>query len=217
MSQETFDRAVLALSEKRPEEARKILLELRQSGVNSADLESNLATASIQSGESGWALYHARQALHLNRWNLDRWSELRKIQSRVEQDGASSLSPATSTWQLASTAVRGEEAVFLGLNFGLVLGFLWISKKLRPALAMALGFPALLFLLYGGYVSAGLNVGIVPKAGPLRPSPLESASPSADLRAGSEFEILRSSGDFIEVQNSRFKGWVREDQIVKLP
>jgi len=217
MSQALFDQAVKALGENRFSEARKILIELRQTGVTSADLESNLALALLKTGDPGWAVYHAERALGLDRWNLDRWKELEKINSAVFELGATSLSPVDSWIHSSSRLLKSTESAFIGLNLGLALAFLAINKRITKIRLLVLGSPTLLALGYAAFLATGFQVAVTPKESALRRAPLESSSPQGLLKPGTRLEILRASGDFYEVKNRQYSGWVLKKDTEKLP
>jgi hypothetical protein len=172
--------------------------------------------ALFKTGDPGWAVYHAEQALKLDRWNLDRWNELKKLHAAVSQQGATSLSGFESWIHSSSRLLRGSESSFIGLNLGLALAFLAINKKVTALRLVGLGAPGLLALAYATFLATSFSVAVVPKESPLRRAPLESSSPQAFLKPGSRFEILRVSGDFYEVKNRQYGGWVLKKDAEKL-
>jgi hypothetical protein len=218
-NQRLFDEAVAHLSKKEYKLGIEALSAIREKGFVSADLEANLGHALVEVGQIGPGIQHLMNAVALDRFSFENRSDLLLAQSKVEGGlGQSSSHPSEIASQISSY-IRPAESLALSSVLLLTLIGLFLLKKLQKSLAIGLSAALSLFLILSAFSSLSRSIYIVAKDSEIRMSPLESAEVSQSLKAGTRLRVLRTSGQFSEVEraNSFNRAWIKSDSLFVSP
>lgn len=214
-SQTRFDEALQLLSEKRLNEGIALLEKIRkEDGLTSAGLEANLGKAYSQNGLTAKSLEHFERAIVLDRFQSTHRQDLKLAQMKVGEGLGRPMShPSEWAWTLKSY-IRGGEALSLALVFLFVfLSLRFFRPKLKKAAWISLGLFGFL-LAMATFTQYSGSVAWLSEEAKLRSAPLSSAEEIREIPRGTRLRVLRSSGDFSEVERSgSIRGWIEKGKI----
>lgn len=218
-AQEVFDGATQSLSQGKAAEAVQSLEAIRSSGVTSADTEGNLGHALAEKGELGAGISHLTNAIAIDRIEPRYRNDLRVAQAKVESQMGSRMSHPVEWGNRIGSYLRPSELLFLS-NFFLLGGFailLFVKNKKMRFFSVAIFFAAL-FATASGFARYGRSVGVLIEAAELHGAPISSSETIQSLPSGTRLRIIRTSGEFAEVERpGSFRGWIVQKSVARSP
>lgn len=214
----SFQEALKLFQQKSYREGIDRLLDIRAKGFVSANLENNLGRAFCEGGQIGQCVEHLTYAVALNRFDANYRRDLQTAQARVDSGFGQPSTHPSETANTISSYLRPEESFSVASLLILTLIALKLLKNISKRIQFSLASIILLICALSIFSLMGSSIAVVTKDAELRLNPLESADSVQTLKSGTRLQILKVSGNFVEVERTNaFRGWIKNDTIVKSP
>jgi tetratricopeptide (TPR) repeat protein len=219
---ETFREAQAAYDDGRYADAARLFENMRNDGIDNVEVQYNLANAHFRNGDLARAVQHYRTAWYAAPRDPDIAANL-----KFALNAAGSVEPAFPLPVRLLTHLSLQEWIWvaIGSYLGLaviLLAALFIRRARAGLLKFGLLPTALLLLAGGGYgqwrAFRTHPEAVVTQAGTTaRFSPLEGATAHYKIPEGSIVRQRNSDPKgWMEVEYDRKRGWVKEEQLIRL-
>jgi len=215
--QKIFDESAKILAEGRPDAVIDILASAQKRGLTSSGLEANFGRAYTDKSDFANASIHYTKAVALDRFNGALRRDLKLAQTKIEGGVGRRLESPTEWAVDFASYVRPSEAMAFGSL--ILLGCLaarYLGKIRRLQLALG-ALVAILFLSLGALALQADSIAVLVDKQEVRRAPLETAEINLELKPGARVEILRKSGDFVEVSRAGARGWIKDRGLFRMP
>ena len=201
-------------------EVVELLTKIRDTGVNSPQLESNLGKAYGRLDNWPAAVEHLENSVHMDRWNSSYREDLRLAQEKIQGGLGTPMSHPAEWGYLIASYARTEE--LLTASSALLWIFLFYWYRVRT-LKAKMWIPSVLLIvaMFGATIFSlsADNLAILDSKSEvtLHSAPLENSEVIAQLKAGTRLRVLRESGNYSEVERPNvFRGWTLSSSLKKL-
>jgi hypothetical protein len=209
-----FKKGIEALKEKNFSLSIERFQNARAKGFTSDSLETALGRAFTENGQIAEGLYHLGLASYMSRADKEFVANLNFAQNRVENGWGTRMSHPAELFIKIETRVRSEEMFFLSSVFlflFLVSLFYKGGEVFRKTRFFSLFFSIAILVLSMGTLAFSNSVAVATERTEVRGLPLLSEESKATIPEGTRFRVLRTRGDFLEIERpGQIRGWIEK-------